>query len=75
MTQRIATQIDAVFVTEQQAAEILCQSVRTLQAWRVRGAGPPFHKFGQSVRYCFADLRDWIASCRIHNASQSGRIR
>ena len=37
--------------TEMQAAIFLGVCVRTLQAWRVRGGGPPYFKIGRSVRY------------------------
>jgi hypothetical protein len=36
---------------EMQAAILLGVSVRTLQAWRVRGGGPPYVKIGRAVRY------------------------
>jgi Helix-turn-helix domain len=38
-------------LNEAQAAQILGLSVRTLQAWRVRGGGPPYVKVGRAVRY------------------------
>jgi Helix-turn-helix domain len=38
-------------LNENRAAEFLGVSVRTLQAWRVRGGGPPYLKIGRSVRY------------------------
>jgi predicted DNA-binding transcriptional regulator AlpA len=38
-------------INEPQAAEFLGVSVRTLQAWRVRGGGPPYVKIGRAVRY------------------------
>jgi Helix-turn-helix domain len=38
-------------VNETQAAMFLGVSVRTLQAWRVRGGGPPYVKIGRTVRY------------------------
>jgi Helix-turn-helix domain len=40
-----------IALNETQAAEILGLSVRTLQAWRVRGGGPAYVKIGRSVRY------------------------
>jgi Helix-turn-helix domain len=46
----VATDPDAA-LNENQAAEFLGVSVRTLQAWRVRGGGPPYVKIGRSVRY------------------------
>lgn len=38
-------------INENHAAEFLGVSVRTLQAWRVRGGGPPYLKIGRAVRY------------------------
>ena len=38
-------------INENQAAEFLGVSVRTLQAWRVRGGGPKFCKISRAVRY------------------------
>jgi predicted DNA-binding transcriptional regulator AlpA len=38
-------------LNENQAAEFLGVSVRTLQAWRVRGGGPLYVKLGRAVRY------------------------
>jgi hypothetical protein len=46
----ITADLDAA-LNENQAAEFLGVSVRTLQAWRVRGGGPRFCKIGRSVRY------------------------
>jgi predicted DNA-binding transcriptional regulator AlpA len=45
---------------EQDAAELLDLSVRTLQSWRVRLAGPPFVQLGRAVRYRRRDLIAWI---------------
>lgn len=65
--------IDAM-LKEADAADLLCQSVRTLQKWRVNGAGPQFYKLGRSVRYCRADLLMWIAERRqLHTADISNR--
>ena len=36
---------------EMQAAIFLGVSVRTVQAWRVRGGSPPYVKIGRLVRY------------------------
>jgi hypothetical protein len=45
---------------EVHAAEFLSLSVRTLQAWRLRGDGPPFVQAGRAVRYRRSDLVLWI---------------
>lgn len=45
---------------EQDAADFLSLSVRTLQSWRLRLAGPPFVQIGRAVRYRRRDLIAWI---------------
>jgi hypothetical protein len=47
-------------LTEIEAAKLRRQSVRTLQAERVRGGGCPFVKLGRSVRYRRADVQRFI---------------
>lgn len=55
--------------TEQQEAARTGFSVRTLQAWRVRGDGPPYLKVGRSVRYDPRAVDSWLASkARRHTA-------
>ncbi len=49
-----------VLLTEVQTAEFLNLSVRTLQAWRIRMAGPRFVRAGRAVRYRRSDLIAWI---------------
>lgn len=47
------------FIDESKAADFLCQSIRTIQKWRVTGFGPKFYKSGRSVRYRRRDLLEW----------------
>jgi len=58
------------FITEIAAADYLCQSIRTLQKWRVTGFGPHFYKPGRSVRYRRRDLREWAESRKRQHTSQ-----
>lgn len=58
------------FIDEQKAADFLCQSVRTIQKWRVTGFGPKFYKSGRSVRYRRRDLLEWAETRRCNNTSQ-----
>lgn len=47
-------------ITEHEAADMLCYSVRALQNCRHRGGGPRFVKVSaRSVRYRVADLLAW----------------
>ncbi|NOX40195.1 MAG: helix-turn-helix domain-containing protein [Alphaproteobacteria bacterium] len=47
-------------MTETQVADFLCQSIRTIQKWRITGFGPAFYKIGRSVRYKRGELVDWM---------------
>jgi len=58
-------------VKEDQAAEILCLSVKTLRQWRWAGKGPRFRKFGNAVRYALDDLEAYIEQAIRQNTSQS----
>ncbi len=59
------------FIKETEAADYLCQSIRTLQKWRVTGFGPHFYKPGRSVRYLRRDLREWAESRKRQHTSQN----
>lgn len=45
---------------------------KTLEVWRYRGVGPPYHKFGRLVRYAVADLDEWARSNARSNTSEIG---
>ncbi|WP_259919169.1 AlpA family transcriptional regulator [Jannaschia sp. M317] len=61
-------------LTEVQVADLVCQSVRTLQKWRVTGQGPAFYKLGQSVRYRYAEVQGWVASRRVKHTTEAQRF-
>lgn len=58
------------FLNENQLAELICQSVRTIQKWRVTGNGPAFYKFGRSVRYHHSEIAEWAEMRRKAHKSQ-----
>lgn len=58
-------------INEIEAAERLGLSVATLRAWRHRGQGPRFVRFGRAVRYLVEDLGDFIDGCRVDTHSTS----
>lgn len=67
------TSADPLF-NEEAAAEYLGGaaspiSVRTMQRWRLEGAGPSFIKLGRLVRYRQSDLDDFIQGHRIDSTS------
>lgn len=56
-------------IDEAKAADFLCQSVRTIQKWRVTGFGPKFCKSGRSIRYRRRDLMEWTYARRRDSTS------
>lgn len=61
----------ATALTETQVAEQLGLSVATLRAWRHRGRGPRFLRFGRAVRYLPADLDEFIRASAVDTRSVS----
>lgn len=59
-------------LTEHQVADMVCQSVRTIQKWRVTGYGPAFFKIGRSVRYRRREVGQWIEEKRRLHTSDVG---
>ena len=47
------------YLTNDEAAEYLRLSPRTLEKQRVIGGGPRFRKFGRRVMYALSDLEAW----------------
>lgn len=45
---------------EVHAAKLLSLSVRTLQAWRLKGSGPAYVQAGRAIRYRRCDVLAWI---------------
>ena len=56
-------------ILEPQTAEEIGVSVSTLRAWRQKGIGPRFHRFGRCVRYFRRDLDEFV---RAHAVGQKG---
>jgi predicted DNA-binding transcriptional regulator AlpA len=54
---------------EDAAAELMDVSVRTLQAWRARQAGPAYVRVGRNVRYRLRDIRSWIDANTVGGSS------
>jgi excisionase family DNA binding protein len=56
------------------AAAYLGMGKWTLEAWRCRGGGPKFYKFGRSVRYYKSDLDVYRAQSERRSTSDTGRV-
>lgn len=57
--QALAADEDAL-LTERDVAALFRLEVRTVAKWRERSDGPPFVKYGKSVRYQRRALRQWM---------------
>ncbi len=44
------------------AAPMIGVNAATLKAWRRRGLGPPYVRFGNRVRYRVSDVEAWLAA-------------
>jgi len=52
--------MEDVLLTENQAAQTLALSPKTLQSWRWRRIGPPYLKISVAIRYRRRDLETWL---------------
>jgi len=70
MIARIQDLSEDALLTEDEAADSLRISVRTLQAWRLKQAGPAFVRVGRTIRYRHGDIKVWIKlnTCGASNA-------
>lgn len=57
---------------EDQAAALLHVSIKTLQGWRQRKAGPRYFKLSNRVRYSPEDLRTYLTQCAIEPSRGKG---
>ena len=57
-----ATTQPARYLTNDEAADFLRLSPRTLEKQRVIGGGPRFRKFGRRPIYSVEDLDSWVAA-------------
>ena len=49
------------YLSERELSAYSGLSARTLQGWRLRGSGPPWKRFGGSIRYDLAAFESWAA--------------
>jgi predicted site-specific integrase-resolvase len=64
-----------MMLNTKQAAEYLGLAPVTLEAWRVRGGGPVYSKFGKAVRYSDESLDAFKKASQRTNTSQTGAAR
>ena len=65
---------DTGFFDTARAARYLGLSPRTLDGYRVSGAGSAFHRFGNRVRYRRSDLDEWAAKRRATTTAEADRL-
>jgi len=59
------------YLTQQEAAELLRLSPRTLERMRLDGSGPRFRKFGKRVTYAVEDLRAYADARSFQSTSEA----
>lgn len=70
---RIIPQDPDALLYQAEVAYLTAQSERTLEAYRLKGGGPPFIVIGKrGVRYRRGDVQDWIATRRRRSTSDPG---
>jgi excisionase family DNA binding protein len=47
-------------MTEQELAEYVRVSLRTVRKWRAEGTGPPYLRAGRQIRYRKRDVDAWL---------------
>ena len=62
---------DSNYLSTRKAAAFLGLSPRTLDRYRVSGAGPAFHRFGNRILYRRDDLEAWAAARRVASTSEA----
>ncbi len=66
--------LESRFLHTLDAAAYLGLSHRTLDGYRVSGAGPAFHRFENRVRYRRSDLDAWAANRRATTTAEADRL-
>jgi predicted DNA-binding transcriptional regulator AlpA len=59
-----------MLLTQEECADVLRLSERTLERYRVSGTGPRFIKCGRSIRYRSQDIEAWLASNTLGSTSE-----
>jgi Helix-turn-helix domain len=60
---------EVTLLSENDASKVLNISVKTLQSWRLRRAGPRYFKISNRVRYSLDDLREYLKQCLVEPRS------
>jgi hypothetical protein len=68
---QVSEQATPQFVNEHVIEQVLGVPVKTLRNWRVSGRGPPFSKFGASVRYELATAVQWARERQVNSTSEA----
>ncbi len=57
-------------LTTDEVSEYLSISPHTVEMWRRKKVGPPWHKVGRSVRYRESELLAWVERQRRDSADE-----
>ena len=60
-----------IFLTPDDAAQLLHRSVRSLERDRQQGAGPKFVKLGRHVLYRLEDIEAWACDNAVQSTAEA----
>jgi predicted DNA-binding transcriptional regulator AlpA len=60
-------------LTQDEVADLLKLSVRTVERLRVSGTGPKFRRILRSIRYRPEDVQSWLASQLVSSTSEAAQ--
>ena len=60
-----------IFLTPDDAAQLLHRSVRSLERDRQQGVGPRFVKLGRHVRYRLDDIEAWACANTVQSTAEA----
>jgi hypothetical protein len=60
-------------LTQDEVAELLKLSVRTVERLRTSGRGPKFRRILHSIRYRPEDVQSWLASGIVSSTSEAAQ--
>jgi hypothetical protein len=63
------------YVDENKTSEVTDIPVATLRTRRVRGGGPPYYKFGKTVRYDLDEVISWARARRALNTADADAVQ
>ncbi len=53
------------YLTQKQVSNLYNLPESSLEKWRNRKVGPPYHKLGKHIRYCQNEVDEWVGQRKV----------